>query len=221
MDDAVDTSYRPGRDFVDDDREPLINLDSTDSTELWLIQIPLDQNLELDGQQVCLNLQADGHIGSFESSSGKSYEMYSMKSQGTKETVFLASGSEAKIAGKISRHVSLIHYPDPSEVQKPSILNISMSQRSSMTTSSLSGRRLATPSRSTKTRNSLGMSGYSTPSSRTKSTVTESGEPSKSSKRKRVDSAQDSGKPNSAVTSIDSVQHSQETKSKKKRKTER
>ncbi|KAL1561219.1 hypothetical protein AAHA92_03949 [Salvia divinorum] len=220
MDDAVDTSYHPGSDFVEDDREPLINLESSDSTELWLIQLPLDQTLELDGQQVSLKLQGDGHIGTFESSSGKSYEMFSMKSQGSKETVFSSSGSETKIAGKITRHVSLIHYPDPSEVQKRSSLNFSLSQRSSMTTSSLSGRRLATPSRSMKPRNSQG-SGYSTPSSRTNSTVSGLGEPSKSSKRKRADSAQDSGKINSAVTSIDSVPQSQETKSKKKRKTER
>lgn len=129
-------------------------------------------------------------------------------------------------AGKISRHVSLIHYPEPSEVQKRSILNLSQSQRSStMATSTMSGRRLATPSRSMKPRSSQGMSGYSTPSSRTKSGVSGLGEPSKAPKRKRVDdqnqSAQSSGKTNSTVTSTGSgaAEQSQERKSKKKRKT--
>lgn len=129
-------------------------------------------------------------------------------------------------AGKISRHVSLINYPEPGELQKRNMLNLSLSQRSSMATSTMSGRRLATPSRSTKPRNSQGTSGYSTPSSRTKSGVSGLGEPSKAPKRKRGDdrshSAQDSGKTNSAVTSTGSgsTEQSQERKSKKKRKTE-
>lgn len=131
-------------------------------------------------------------------------------------------------AGKISRHVSLIHYPEPSELQKRNSLNLSRSQRASMTTSTISGRRLATPSRSSKPRSSQAMSGYSTPSSRTKSTVSGLGEPSKGSKRKRVDdetrsvshSAQDSGKTQSAVTSTGSMEQSQESKKKKKKKTE-
>ncbi|XP_057773402.1 uncharacterized protein LOC130992672 [Salvia miltiorrhiza] len=220
MDDAIDTGYHPGSEFVEDKREPLIDLETTDSTELWLIQWPINQTPEFSGQQVSIKLQGDGHIGTFESSSGISYEMLSMKSQGPKETVFLSSVSEAKIAGKISKHVSLIHYPEPSELQKRNSLNLSLSQRSSMTTSTLSGRRLATPSRSVKPRNSHGMSGYSTPSSRTKSSVSGLGEPSKPPKRKRVDSAQDSGKTTSAVTSTDTMEQSQERKSKKKRKTE-
>lgn len=90
-----------------------------------------------------------------------------------------------------------------------------------MTTSTMSGRRLATPTRSMKPRNSQGVSGYSTPSSRTKSSVSGLGESSKPPKRKRVDSAQDSGKTNSAVTSTDSMEQFQERKSKKKRKTEK
>lgn len=41
---------------------------------VWFIYCSF-QNLELDGQQVCLNLQADGHIGSFESSSGNFWDL--------------------------------------------------------------------------------------------------------------------------------------------------
>lgn len=43
MDDAVDKSYHPGSEFVEDKREPLIDLEPTDSTELWLIQWPINQ----------------------------------------------------------------------------------------------------------------------------------------------------------------------------------
>ncbi|KAI3460564.1 hypothetical protein Pfo_017227 [Paulownia fortunei] len=228
MDVPVETSYQPPAGFVEDKKDPLIDLDLTDSTELWLIQWPINQPPDFDGQQVSLNLQGDGHIGTFEGSSGKSYEVVGFKSQGPEATVFISSASEAKIAGKISRRISLIHYPEPSEFQKRNNLNLSQSQRSSTATSTMSGRRLATPTRSIRPRNSQTVSGYSTPSSRNKSSISGFEEPSKPPKRKRVDeqtrsinhSAQDSGKGNSAVTSTGSLEHSQERKSKKKKKIE-
>lgn len=43
MDDADDKSYHPRPEFVEDKREPLIDLELTDSTELWLIQWPTNQ----------------------------------------------------------------------------------------------------------------------------------------------------------------------------------
>ncbi|KAK6122711.1 hypothetical protein DH2020_043547 [Rehmannia glutinosa] len=226
MDMSVETSYQPPVGFVEDKKDPLTDLNLTDSTELWLIQWPINQPPDFDGQQVSLNLHGDGHIGTLEGSSGKSYEMVSFKSQGPEATVFLTSTSEAKIAGKISRRISLIHYPEPSEFQRRNNLNLSQSQRSSAATSTMSGRRHATPSRGIRPKNSQAMSGYSTPSSRNKSSISGFGEPSKPPKRKRVDvhqnksinhSAQDSGKGNSAVTSTGSLEHSQERKSKKKK----
>lgn len=131
-------------------------------------------------------------------------------------------------AGKISRRVSLINYPDPSEQLKRNTLDLGQSQRSSMAISSMSGRTSATPSRSVRPKNTQGMSGYSTPISRTKSTISGMGDLSKSTKRKRVDdqrrssnhSAQDSGKGNSGVTSTGSMERSQE-KLKKKKKIEK
>lgn len=213
---------------MEDKRDPLIDFNLTDSTELWLIQWPINHPPDFDGQHVSLNLKNDGCLGTLEGSSGKSYEVVSFKSQGPEATVFLSSASEAKIAGKISRRVSLIHYPEPSELQKRNNLNSSQSQRSSAATSTMSGRRFATPTRSIRPKNSQAMSGYSTPSSRNKSSVSGPAEPPKPPKRKRVDeqnrsmehSIQDSGKGNSAVTSTGSLGHSEERKSKKKKKLE-
>ncbi|KAL0351518.1 UNVERIFIED_CONTAM: Metal transporter Nramp5 [Sesamum calycinum] len=228
MDVSAQTDYQPPQGFVEDKRDPLVDLNLTDSTELWLIQWPINQPPDFDGQHVSLNLKNDGCLGTLEGSSGKSYEVVSFKSQGPEATVFLSSESEAKIAGKISRRVSLIHYPEPSELQKRNNLSSSQSQRSSAATSTMSGRRFATPTRSIRPKDSQAMSGYSTPSSRNKSSVSGPAEPPKPPKRKRVDeqnrsvdrSTQDSGKGNSAVTSTGSLGHSEERKSKKKKKIE-
>ncbi|KAL6527538.1 hypothetical protein OROGR_016628 [Orobanche gracilis] len=218
MNASIETSYQPPEDFVEDKRDPLVDLDITDSTELWLIQWPINQPPDFDGKQVSLNLNGDGHIGTFEGSSGKSYNVVSHKFQGPEAAVFLTSTSEAKIvmAGKIRRRVSLIHYPEPSEVQSRNSFNLSYSQRSSGATSSMSGRPSIRPTKSQIRR----------PSSRTKSSsVSGFGEPSKPSKRKRVDeerkttnrSSQDSRKGDSTVTSIGSLEHSGERKTKKKK----
>ncbi|KAK4387326.1 hypothetical protein Sango_2339200 [Sesamum angolense] len=226
MDVSVEPPYQPPVGFVKDRKDPLVDLlNLADSTELWLIQWPINQPPDFDGLQVSLNL---GQICTFEGSSGKSYEVVSFKPQGPEAAVFLSSASEAKIAGKISRCVSLIHYPDPSELQRRNKLNLIQSQRSSTAASTMSGRRLATPSCSTKPRNSPAVSGYSTPSSRLKSSVSGYLESSKPRKKRHVDeqtrytdhSAQDSGKGNRAITSTGSSEHSQERKSKKKKKIE-
>ncbi|KAL3641742.1 hypothetical protein CASFOL_012557 [Castilleja foliolosa] len=200
--DKSETSYEPPAGFLEDKKDPLIDLDLTGSTELWLIHWPMNQQPDFDdfnGQKVTVKLGGDGRMGTLEGSSGKSYDMISYKSQGPEATVFLTSASEAKIAGKISRRVSLIHYPDPSELQKR------QSQRSSGATSSKSGRRHATPSRSIKPTKST-VSGYSNPS---KSSKRKRDEPSKSTSH----SGRDSGKGNNGVTSTGS----EERKSKKKK----
>ena len=112
-------------------------------------------------------------------------------------------------AGKISRRVSLVHYPEPSELKQNSInLKQMMAQRSSGTTTTLtnSSRRFATPSQSTRTRS-----------------IMQSGSSSKSTIRKHGDgqSVQDSGKSGrSVLTSSGSFDHSRDQKSNKKRKTD-
>uniref|UniRef100_A0A0V0HP25 Putative ovule protein n=1 Tax=Solanum chacoense TaxID=4108 RepID=A0A0V0HP25_SOLCH len=153
-------------------------------------------------------------MGSFEDSSGKSYEVVSCRAQDPDAVVFLSSESEPKIAGKISRRVSLIHYPEPSELKQNSInVKQMMAQRSSGTTLTNSSRRFATPSQSTRTR-SIMRSGSSS-----KSTMRKHGDgrPAKSNDQ----SVQDSGKSGrSALTSSGSFDHSRDQKSKKKRKTD-
>lgn len=118
-------------------------------------------------------------------------------------------------AGKISRRVSLVHYPEPSELKQNSInLKQMMAQRSSATTLTNSSRRFATPTQSTRTRS-----------------IMQSGSSSKSTKRKHSDglpakpndqAVQDSGKSgHSALTSSGSFDQSKDQKSKKKRKIDR
>ncbi|KAH0635399.1 hypothetical protein KY285_035094 [Solanum tuberosum] len=212
MDAPNELSYKPPSEFEEVKKDSLVNLNITDSTELWLIQWPFNQHPGLDGQEVSLKLHHDGHMGSFEDSSGKSYEVVSCRAQDPDAVVFLPSESEPKIAGKISRRVSLIHYPEPSELKQNNInLKQMMAQRSSGTTLTNSSRRFATPSQSTRTRS-----------------IMRSGSSSKSTKRKHSDggsaksnnqSLQDSGKSGrSALTSSGSFDHSQDQKLKKKRK---
>ncbi|XP_022850282.1 mediator-associated protein 2-like [Olea europaea var. sylvestris] len=225
MDVASEAGYKPSTEFEEDRKDPLIELNLTDSTEIWLIQWPINQAPDFDGQEVSLKLHHDGHLGSFEGSSGKSYEVVSYKFQDPDAMVFLSSASESKIAGKISRRVSLVHYPEPSEHNSINLKE--MSQRSSAATSAMSGRHFVT-TRSSQQKNSQTMSGYrsSAPSSKIKSSVSGPGEFLKPTKRRHVDeprkstgqSTQDSARGNSAVTSIGSLEHSDKRKPKKQKK---
>ncbi|KAF3617598.1 putative peptide/nitrate transporter [Capsicum annuum] len=218
MDAPNELSYKPPPEFEEVKKDSLIHLDITDSTELWLIQWPFNQHPVLDGQEVSLKPHHDGHMGSFEDSSGKyskSYDVVSCRAQDPDAVVFLSSEFETKIAGKISRRVSLVHYPEPSELKQNSInLKQMMAQRSSATTLTNSSRRFATPTQSTRTRS-----------------IMQSGSSSKSTKRKHSDglpakpndqAVQDSGKSgHSALTSSGSFDQSKDQKSKKKRKIDR
>ncbi|XP_004246513.1 mediator-associated protein 2 [Solanum lycopersicum] len=212
MDAPNELSYKPPSEFEEVKKDSLVNLNISDSTELWLIQWPFNQHPGLDGQEVSLKLHHDGHIGSFEDSSGKSYEVVSCRAQDPDALVFLSSDSEPKIAGKISRRVSLVHYPEPSELKQNSInLKQMMAQRSSGTTLTNSSRRFATPSQSTRTRSIM----RSESSSKSTKRKHSDGGPAKSNNQ----SVQDSGKSGrSALTSSGSFDHSQDQKSKKKRK---
>lgn len=212
MDAPNELSYKPPSEFEEVKKDSLVNLNISDSTELWLIQWPFNQHPGLDGQEVSLKLHHDGHIGSFEDSSGKSYEVVSCRAQDPDALVFLSSDSEPKIAGKISRRVSLVHYPEPSELKQNSInLKQMMAQRSSGTTLTNSSRRFATPSQSTRTRSIM----RSESSSKSTKRKHSDGGPAKSNNQ----SVQNSGKSGrSALTSSGSFDHSQDQKSKKKRK---
>ncbi|KAK1294396.1 Mediator-associated protein 2 [Acorus calamus] len=108
-------------DFVEDTKDPLVGISVSDSTELWLIQWPINQvqPADLSGKEISLKLHHDGQLGSFATASGKTYEVVSVSSQPPDATVFATSDSGAKVVGKISRRVSLVHYPDPDEIERP------------------------------------------------------------------------------------------------------
>ncbi|KAJ8475984.1 hypothetical protein OPV22_019711 [Ensete ventricosum] len=116
-----DEGYKPGPDFEEDSRTPLVDISLTDSTELWLIQWPINQlqPADFNGKELTLKLNRDGKLGGFESASGKSYDFVSFAAHEPDATVFVPSVSETKVVGKISRRVCLVHYPEPGELEKP------------------------------------------------------------------------------------------------------
>ncbi|KAJ0841261.1 putative mediator-associated protein 2, plant [Helianthus annuus] len=138
--------------FQEDSRASILGLNSTDSTELWLIQWPRDQVPDFDGQRISLDLHHDdGQLGTFEASSGKSYDVVSFAAQEPKATVFLSSAADSKILGKITRRVSFAHYLEPSEVPKDDTKRLKqLYERSSATSLTNSTYNFATPSKSTR-----------------------------------------------------------------------
>ncbi|KAF9621698.1 hypothetical protein IFM89_026591 [Coptis chinensis] len=87
--------------FEEDDKDPLLDISSmTNNKELWLIQWPVNQNTDLDGQEITLKLQRNGNFASFETLSGKSYELVSFASQVHDATVFQSLASDTKVGAK-------------------------------------------------------------------------------------------------------------------------
>lgn len=124
--------------------------------------------------------------------------------------------------GRISRRVSLVRYPEPSEHEKDDAYVKKMTERA---TTSLTNSAIRS-SQGTKSR-TMALSGYTTSmhTSRDKSLAIGRGEPSKPSKKRQVDDAtrslerslQDSGRGYSGVTSTGS-DDSRQTKSKRPKK---
>ncbi|KAL0545824.1 hypothetical protein IC582_015720 [Cucumis melo] len=233
--------YKPPAEFEEDRREFLTDISLTDSEELWLIQWPANQAPDFDGQEFSLQLHPDGHMGSFQGSSGKSYDVISCVAQEPEASVFLPSSSDTRLVGKISRRISLVHYPEPEELEKATTSLKSLCQKSSgisltnsrQTTTSRgpqSSSRRTTSSRSSKPRSSV--SEFEEPwkpssvKQELKSTESRDHQKKDSSKRKRshepsrsIDhSTRDSGHSHSAVTSSGSAERSSESKSKKQKK---
>ncbi|KAL8171210.1 hypothetical protein V2J09_023014 [Rumex salicifolius] len=206
-------------DYRENTRDSLVDLKITDSTELWLMQFPTNLGIDFDGQEVTLNLHREGKLGSVEGSSGKEYDLVSFSSQQPEATVFVSSSSESKIVGKISRLVSIVNYPEPSELVSNNQKVASLSTSSSAMKSS---RTLTTPSRSIQ-RGSMSRSAASARSSKQKSALSEEfGEPLKTPKRQKSDrgvgSNLDSGNLPSGITSSGSMGNSHHKKSKTKTK---
>ncbi|KQK03706.1 mediator-associated protein 2 [Brachypodium distachyon] len=112
--------YEPGPSFEESRMEAMLDISPSDSTELWLMQWPVNQldASDFHGEEVSLKLHHDGKLGSLESSSGKSYELVSFSAQQPDATVFIPSESGMRAVGKISRRVCLVRYPEPEEFEK-------------------------------------------------------------------------------------------------------
>ncbi|CAD6232186.1 unnamed protein product [Miscanthus lutarioriparius] len=158
---SLDSCYEPGPAFEEVKEEAMLDISPTDSTEFWLIQWPKDQLdvLDFHGKELSLKLNSDGNLGSLESSSGKSYELVSFAAQKPDATVFLPSGSETKPVGKISRRVSLVHYPKPEELAKPSFGSLTPSSKKSAGSKKTMSRFIS----ASKNRSSQGSSAFTGP----------------------------------------------------------
>ncbi|KAK3035153.1 hypothetical protein RJ639_032826 [Escallonia herrerae] len=191
---------------------------------------------------------------------GKSYDLVSFASQNADATVFVSSALEAKVeaviaalgpiavvriiplvlppdtctrqlVGKISRRVSLVHYPDPDELEQKATKDLKqmyeMSSTKSRTHSSL---HFGTPSQGKRQRSSKSGSTFTTSThiNGRKKLFFEKGESLKVPTRGHVEkptlstdqSAQNSGRGHSAAPSSGSLEHSQQQKLKKKKKIE-
>ncbi|BAS71414.1 Os01g0259900, partial [Oryza sativa Japonica Group] len=182
-------SYEPGPAFEENSEEAMLDISQTESTELWLIQWPLNQldASDFHGQELTLKLHRDGKLSSLESSSGKSYDLVSFAAQQPDATVFLPSGPEAKAVGKIARRVSLVRYPDPEELEKPGLGSLTPSSKKSavaLTDLNLSG--LPGSSKKTRSRFTSGSKNRSSQGS-AQSLGQQSAEPAHKHNQKRKD----------------------------------
>ncbi|KAK1395445.1 Mediator-associated protein 2 [Heracleum sosnowskyi] len=225
--------YEPSPEFQQNAKDPLVELKLTDSSELWLIQWPLNQRPDFDGQEVRLKLHHDGHLGSFEGSSGKSYDIVSFASQHPDATVFSSSTSKTETVGKsnmlavgkIARRVSFVHYPEPEEIQEQNPNDLKQMYEKSATLTN-SSNRFATPAHSSRSKHLQLGSGLTSTShgSRRKGSLFASEDLVKTPKRKHVDEptkskrqlAQGSDQSRSVVPSSGSLEHSEVRKSKKR-----
>lgn len=217
----AEVGYNPPEEFAEESVNSLVDINLNDSTELWLIQLPENHSPDFDGQELSLAFHQDGQLGSIEGASGKLYNMLSYSSQESDATVFLSSSSRPRIAGKISRHVSLVHYPEPEELEaleKDAKKQIPLSSVTMLTNSQM----LPTPSRAMSQRNSHSQSRSRSTHTSRKSSVSEIGDVPKPSKRSVGEpsrfsdhSIQDSGR-GSGITISGSSEQSQRKKSKKK-----
>ncbi|XP_062117732.1 mediator-associated protein 2-like [Humulus lupulus] len=226
----LEECYVPPPEFLEDVKDPLVDLSVTDSTELWLIQWPKNNDPDFDGQELTLKLNHDGNLSSFKGASGKEYDMVSFASQEANATVFLSSSSGTKIAGKISRRVSLVHYPEPHELKQASSSK-HLYHKSSSISMTNSSHHVGTPAQSSRPRNTGAASGRTTSSrsSRQKSSLSDVGDqPSQTPKRRHApksttsidQSAQNSGRGHSAITHSGSSQRSHQGKSNKRKQNE-
>ncbi|KAL3751243.1 hypothetical protein ACJRO7_012119 [Eucalyptus globulus] len=196
-------------------------LDCEDWEDTTQFCFQLDDPPDLGGQELNLKLHRDGKLGSFEDSSGKEYDLVSFAAQEPDATVFTSSSSGSRIVGKISRRVSLVHYPDPNELEKlaSKVTSGRFRPGTSLTNASHQFSSVTPNSRLRSSRSSRGNTSY-TRSSRQKSGITDAGETSKPYNRRYpqestdslglMNSTQDSGRNHSSATTAEFSEHSRD-----------
>ncbi|XP_057817427.2 uncharacterized protein LOC131030583 isoform X2 [Cryptomeria japonica] len=105
-------SYKTPQEFEEVEVEPLVKESLSDTTELWLIQMPLSQfePADFQGKELSIKLpEAEGWMGSLENSCGKSYDMYCLGNQGMEPFSFLPRSSTSMGVRKISCQICLLN----------------------------------------------------------------------------------------------------------------
>lgn len=212
-DDEDSKRYRPNKEFIKYSTEPIVDLNLNDSTELWLIKVPNsnDKNLvdDIAGKELSFKLKKEGTLASFEGTSGEKYDFLSFASTEPDETVFVSSATESKIAGKISRRVSVVHYPDPRALEKISSTNPNQTLQNSIAAASQSSAQRR--SRASATKSSRAKSSISGLSERTTT-------PKRHGENRRPQP--ESSRGHSSGVSVVSSDHSDGGKSKRRKHTE-
>ncbi|CAN6470555.1 unnamed protein product [Victoria cruziana] len=189
--DAPPEGYEPPPEFKQMDEDPLFEISMTDSTELWLIQLPPNQfkPADFDGKEVKLKLHREGQLGSLVNASGKSFDIVSNGLHQSNATVFVAGSSGTRAVGKISRRISLVSFDaDTQSHGKKRGGRSSLTNWSSSVLPGSSSRTVShgnTSLTSSKQRSSQGISG----------TSFEGGEASQLPKQRRVDRSPSSDHP--------------------------
>jgi len=102
--------YKPPSEFQEVEVEPILKEALLDSTELWLIQMPLTQFEPADfaGKQLSLKLtKDDGWMGCLENSHGKSYDIFGLGKRGIERFAFMPNSKSMGVR-KIARHICLL-----------------------------------------------------------------------------------------------------------------
>ncbi|KAL9245044.1 hypothetical protein vseg_018743 [Gypsophila vaccaria] len=144
--------YVAAAEFREDIQESLVDdILLNANTELWLVQLPDDQFPEIDSQNLTLDFDQDGELGSVKGPDGIDYTLVNFPSEVAETVVFQPTPSGTNIVGKIARHVSLIHYPEPKQQGAASAGSRKRMPLSSKTTFTKS--QFSTPSRTTSHKN--------------------------------------------------------------------
>ncbi|PIA24860.1 hypothetical protein AQUCO_18100005v1 [Aquilegia coerulea] len=151
MGDSTKKGFIPKKDYIENNALRK----SKNVKKLYIFFLIGFQLAQLHGQEIQLKLLSNGTMGSFTNMSGETYELATFASEESDTNVIQSSASNAKIVGKISRRVSLIHYAEPRELEDPRQFYERSYGSSATRSSRQSGLSYVTPSRSSRPKGSL------------------------------------------------------------------